>query len=55
MMALEGMPLLLLELALGQKMRTGCLGVWKARRLSALTFGFRILTEADIQLGIREN
>ena len=29
MMALEGMPLLLLELAIGQKMRTGCLGVWK--------------------------
>ena len=28
MMALEGMPLLLLELAIGQKMRTGCLGVW---------------------------
>ena len=28
MMLLEGMPLLLLELGIGQKMRTGSLGVW---------------------------
>lgn len=28
MMVLEGMPLLLLELGIGQKMRTGSLGVW---------------------------
>ena len=28
MMVLEGMPLLLLELGIGQKMRTGSFGVW---------------------------
>ena len=28
MMVLEGMPLLLLELGIGQKMRTGSYGVW---------------------------
>ena len=28
MMCLEGMPLLLLELGIGQKLRTGSLGVW---------------------------
>ena len=28
MMLLEGMPLLLLELGIGQRLRTGSLGVW---------------------------
>ena len=28
MLVLEGMPLLLLELGIGQKMRTGSFGVW---------------------------
>ena len=28
MLVLEGMPILLLELGIGQRLRAGCLGVW---------------------------
>ncbi len=45
MLVLEGMPLLLLELGIGQKMRLGSLGVWKKvhPKLGGIGFGSTVI------------
>ncbi|XP_040565853.1 sodium-dependent neutral amino acid transporter B(0)AT3 [Lepeophtheirus salmonis] len=46
MMILEGMPLLLLELGMGQRLRTGSLGVWSSVRpwLGGIGFGSAVIS-----------
>lgn len=40
MLVLEGIPLFLIELGMGQKMRLGSLGVWNTSKLNVIHLNF---------------
>lgn len=48
MLILEGIPLFLIELGMGQKMRLGSLGVWNTSKLNSVCDLFKIVSDLTL-------